>query len=248
MVFWLSASVDLAADDLERDVAFWSGVTGYAVSPRRGRDEEFATLVPPNGDDHLRVQRRAEGGSRIHLDLHVGNPREAADRAVERGASEVLDSREGHVVLTSPGGLTFCCVSHPASQRPRPITWPAGHHSMIHQVCLDLPAASYDRECAFWAATLEAVAEVLTSRPEFSWLRPQRQFALDLLLQRLDDHAGPVRAHLDLGTTDRAAEVTRHLALGATALATEEFWTVMAAPDGLRYCITDRDPRTGRLA
>ena len=55
-------------------------------------------------------------------------------------------------------------------------------------------------------------------------------------------------AHLDLGTTDRVAETERHLALGARIVAEVEFWTVLADPAGLAYCITDRDPATGELA
>ena len=55
-------------------------------------------------------------------------------------------------------------------------------------------------------------------------------------------------AHLDLGTPDREAETQRHVALGATVLAREEFWTALADPAGLPYCITDRDPATGKLA
>ncbi len=247
MAFWVSAFLDFAPADFDRGVVFWGGVTGYAVSPRRGDDDEFATLVPRDGDDYLRVQRRREGESRIHLDVHVVDPRESADRASTLGATETFASEHGYVVLTSPGGLTFCFVAHPGGARPTPVTWPAGHRSMVYQVCLDLPAAAYDREAEFWAAILEAVPEVLVSRPEFSWLRPPQRFALDLLLQRLDRPEGPVRAHLDLGTTDRAAEVGRHQQLGATAGVAEEFWTVMTDPTGLTYCITDRDPGNGRL-
>ncbi|CUR55144.1 conserved hypothetical protein [metagenome] len=247
MVFWVSAFLDFAADEFEPGVAFWRDVTGYAVSEPRGADGEFATLVPASGDDYLRVQRLSAGGSRLHLDLHVEDPRAAADRAVAAGAVEVFSALDGYVVLTSPGGLTFCFVSHPASVRPAPISWPGGHHSMVYQVCLDLPGAAYDREQTFWAATLDATPEVLDSRPEFSWLRPPRQFALDLLLQRLDDPEGPVRAHLDLGTSDRAAEVARHESLGAEVLVREQFWALMTDPTGRRYCITDRDPATGRL-
>ena len=70
---------------------------------------------------------------------------------------------------------------------------------------------------------------------------------LDVLLQRLDHEDGPTSAHLDLGTTDRDAETERHVALGASIVAEEEFWTVLADPAGLPYCITDRDPATGEL-
>lgn len=243
--FWLSAFVDLAPDAFDDGVRFWRDVTGFAVSPRRGADDEFATLVPADGDDYLRVQRLASEPSRIHLDVHVPEPRAAADRAVTLGAEELAD--HGYVVLRSPGGFVFCFVAHPAARRPTPVTWPAGHRSMVYQVCLDLPRPSYDVEAGFWAEVLGGVPDLLARRPEFSWLRTGRQWALDLLLQRLDREDGPVTAHLDLGTTGRDEEVARHAALGAGIQAHEEFWTTMSDPAGLAYCITTRDPATGRL-
>lgn len=203
--------------------------------------------MPPDGDDYLRVQRREEGGSRIHLDLHVADVVAAADRATALGATVVARPDLGYVVLRSPGGLVFCFVRHPASAIPRSAAWPGIRRSRVYQVCLDVPPASYDAECAFWAGLVGGTVEVLPSRPEFSWLRGPRQLALDVLLQRLDRAAGPTTAHLDLGTTDREGEVARHVALGATVRVVEDFWTVLADPAGLPYCVTDRDPATGRL-
>lgn len=254
--FWLSAFLDLPAPVHERTAHFWQGVTGFALSPSRGEHAEFATLVPPDGDDYLRVQRIASGPARVHLDLSVTDPRAAADRAVGLGAHEIAAvgssgeraEQDGHVVLRSPGGLTFCYVSHGGAARPTPVAWPAGHSSMVYQVCLDLPGSRYDSEAAFWASVLSGVPELLHRRPEFSWLRPRRQLALDVLLQRLDRGAGEVSAHLDLGTRDRAGEVARHLALGAELVVEEEFWSVLRDPAGLVYCVTDRDAETGRLA
>ena len=85
---WISAFLDLAPEEPERATAFWQGVTGYGLSPARGDHDEFATLLPPDGDDFLRVQRLGGGPSRIHLDLHVadlaparsGRPGPAEDR------------------------------------------------------------------------------------------------------------------------------------------------------------------------
>ncbi len=241
----MSAFLDLAPEVHDRGTAFWRDVTGFSVSSLRGDLGEFATLVPDTGDDYLRVQRLGAGPSRIHLDLSVDDPRAVADEAVALGAREVADGE--YVVLRSPGGLTFCLVSHRGAVRPRPVAWPAGHTSMVYQVCLDLPAAGYDVESAFWARLVGATPELLVRRPEFSWLRLGRQLALDVLLQRLDRTDGEVSAHLDLGTTDRAAEVARHVALGAELLVVEEFWSVLRDPAGLSYCITDRDADTGRL-
>ena len=237
--FWVSAFVDLAPDTYDDGLAFWQAVTGWRASPVRGDAGEFVTLVPPAGDDHLRVQRLASGRSRIHLDLHVASPRETADRAIELGAREVADL--GHVVLASPGGFPFCLVSHRASA-PAPSTqWPAGHRSTADQVCLDIPSELFERELSFWLAlTGRTLSD--TTGGEFRRLPPPPGQPLQLLLQRLDDPLGEVRAHLDLSTTDRAAEVERHLALGARLVAPYEGWTVLTDPAGSAYCVTDRRP------
>ena len=121
--FWVSAFLDFAPDAFEPGVAFWQGVTGYALSERRGVDGAFATLVPPDGDDYLRVQRLEDGDGRVHLDLHVENPTIAAEAAIELGAHVLMRHEQGYVVLRSPGGFVFCFVRHHASRRPAPATF-----------------------------------------------------------------------------------------------------------------------------
>lgn len=235
----MSAFVDVPGPEFERSVTFWSAVTGYAPSPRRGEDDEFLTLVPPTGDDHLRMQRLGDGPPRIHLDLHVDDPRVAADRAVAIGASEVAD--DGYVTMCSPGGLVFCFVAHPAGDAAPPVRWPDGSRSLVDQVCLDIPRDSFDAEAAFWQELL-GWTTAGSSYPEFERLeRPDGQ-PLRVLLQRVGG-AGPVRAHLDLACSDREREVLRHVGLGARVVADREAWTVMADPVGMTYCLTDRPPR-----
>lgn len=240
---WISAFLDLAPEEDERAVAFWQAVTGYDLSPARGDHDEFATLMPPDGDDFLRVQRLGTGPSRVHLDLHVPDAGAATSRAEELGARLVARPPQGYVVLESPGGFVFCFVHHRASRRPRPATWPGGQSSLVDQVCLDIPAASYDGECRFWS---ELTGWTLTGGDEaneFRRLERDHRLPIQLLLQRLEDETGRVRAHLDLATTDRAAETARHEQLGATVLdPNERGWTVLRPPAGPAYCITDRTP------
>ncbi len=243
---WITAFLDFAADAYEDGVRFWSEVTGYDVSPRRGATGEFATLVPGDGDPFLRVQRLDDGGDRIHLDLHVPDPRAAADRAAGLGATEVAD--HGYVVLASPGGFTFCFVAHRASTRSRPNIWPGGHSSLVDQVCLDIPAASYDAECAFWAAVTGWETRSSAVSEDFRSLARPEGHPLRLLLQRLGEADGEVGAHLDWATTDRSAETARHAALGASVEDVRQVWTVLTDPLGRRYCLTDRDPETGMLS
>lgn len=238
--FWISAFLDLAADDHAAGLRFWREVTGWSVSPVRGEAAEFVTLLPASGDDHLRVQRLSSGRSRLHLDLHVDDPRAAADRAVSLGAREVTDV--GYVVLRSPGGFPFCLVTHPASTPAPATTWPGGHRSAVDQVCLDVPSELHDRELAFWQALTGRQVSGFPGHPEFRRLdRPAGQ-ALQLLVQRLDEPLGEVRAHLDLACSDVAAETARHEALGARVVASHDWWTVMTDPTGAAYCLTDREP------
>ena len=234
----MSAFIDVPASDFESSVTFWSAVSGCAPSATRGADEEFLTLVPPTGDDHLRMQRVGDGAPRIHLDLHVPDPRASADLAVSLGAVEVAGN--GCVVLRSPGGMTFCHVLHPARSVAPPASWPGGSRSIIDQVCLDIPQSIFDGEAAFWQSLLGWPA-VGSSYAEFERLaRPDGQ-ALRVLLQRVGDD-GPVRAHLDLACSAREREVLRHVGLGARVVADHDAWTVMTDPAGMAYCLTDRSP------
>jgi hypothetical protein len=239
--FWASGYLDLDPASYDVGVAFWRDVTGWQVSPSRGEAGEFATFVPPEGDPHLLVQRLAVGPSRIHVDLHVDDPQAAAERAVRLGARVVADP--GWVVMASPGGYPFCFVPHGAST-PAPATeWPGGHTSLVDQVCIDVPGELYDREEAFWRELTGSGIEPSPHHPEFRWLTPVEGHGARLLLQRLDDPLGEIRAHLDLSTTDRAAEAARHEALGATRVADFDIWTLLTDPAGLAYCVTDRVPR-----
>jgi hypothetical protein len=238
-VFWTSAFLDFAPSTFEAGVRFWADVTGYALSPPRGDTAEFATLLPPAGDDFLRVQRLGDGPNRLHLDLHVPDPAVAARVAVELGAL-IVDEPGGYVVLTSPAGFTFCFVSHPAAVRPEPARWGA-HTSLVDQLCLDVRSADADRETRFWTA-LTGWPPATSSIPTlFPLVRPPGM-PLRLMVQAVGDDRRPATAHLDLAGTDRSAETERHQVLGAAVEHVTDKFTVLRDPAGLVYCITDRDP------
>ncbi|KRF13807.1 hypothetical protein ASG90_13320 [Nocardioides sp. Soil797] len=240
--FWISAFIDLPTTSFTPAVSFWREVTGCALSPLRGDDRQFGTLLPPDGDDYLRVQQIRDGAPGIHLDLHVTDPRASAARALALGAEEVAD--RGHLVMRSPGGFVFCLVTHAAHRRPKPATWPDGTTSQVDQVCLDIPSGSYEAECAFWEAVTGWELLGPPTGSEFASLRRPADIPLRLLLQRLGEESGPVRGHLDLAADDRPAEVMRHAALGAVLLHEFPEWTVLRDPAGSAYCITDRRPVT----
>lgn len=239
---WVTAFLDLGVADLDRGIAFWRGVTGFGVSARRGDADEFATLVPPAGDAYLKVQGVADGPARLHLDLHVTNPVHAAEAAVDLGGHVIVRHEAGYVVVRSPGGLVFCFVSHPGSHRPAPASWADGNRSQVDQVCLDIPPSAYDVELEFWRA-LTGWELVDAGASEFVRLDAPDEQPLRWLVQRLDDEAEAVTAHLDLSSDDRDAEVARHVAIGATEGTRHEWWTVLTDPIGTTYCVTRRKPR-----
>jgi hypothetical protein len=239
-VQWLTAFVDLTAPAADEARRFWAGVTGYAVSPPRGAEQEFVTLVPPDGDPYLKVQRLADGPHRLHLDLPAVDPEEAAGRAEGLGATVTHRSEHGYVVLASPGGMVFCLVPEGGRVRPAPADR-GGFTSAVDQVCLDVPPAAYLRETEFWTA-LTGWAFVAHAESEFDSLARPAASPIRILFQLLDDEQERVTAHLDLATTDRVAEVARHEALGARVTSVHDQWTVMEPPAGRPYCITDRTP------
>lgn len=242
-VKWITAFLDLPSRELDRAVRFWRDVTGYGISSTRGGRDEFATLLPTAGEPHLRVQRLHDGPPRIHLDLHVDDVTEAADRAVRRGARRVHSPHDGVATLTSPGGMTFCFVPHHRGGRAVPAAWPGGHTSIVDQVCLDIPRNHHAGELRFWQDLTGWEPRRAGAVDEFHQLRGPEQMPIRLLLQRLEEDGGTVQAHLDLATTDREAETSRHEALGAEVVRAHEDWTVLADPAGSPYCITDRVPR-----
>ena len=243
-LLWVSAFLDLPADDIEVGSRFWADVTGFEMSPWRGDHDEFATLVPADGDDYLRVQRTGGTEPGIHLDLHVDDVEQATAEAVALGASLVDRSPHGCTVLSSPGGLTFCFVTHRASRRPAPRDW-GGHRSLVDQVCLDVPGTHHEREVTFWERLTGWQKRASSVSLEFCSLARPDGVPLRFLLQRLGRSDGHVTAHLDLACDDIPAEVDRHEHLGARVAGRFDHWTVLHCPAGSAYCITGRDPQTG---
>lgn len=244
-VLGLTAFLDLAPDEHDPGLELWERLTGYERSAARGDDGEFVTLEPPGGDGYLRVQRVGSGPSRVHLDLHVDDPRSVALEALGLGAAMVAEER-GYLTLTSPGGFTFCFVPHGVGAVPPATTWPDGNRSRVDQVCLDIPPSTYDREFAFWEDLTSWEARSPRPDNEFARLTPPAGQPLQLLLQRLDQDEPAVRAHLDWCATDRDTEVDRHVAAGSTLVKRfDRGWTVLTGPDGFTYCVTERSPQEG---
>lgn len=246
---WLTVFLDFPAAQFGAEVTFWRAIAGSTVSPPRGDDRQFASLEPFNGDPHLRVQRLQNGPGGVHLDIHVDDPRAAAKDALALGANVIRDvAGEHHLVLESPGGFSFCLVEWAGeSERSRPIRWPGDTISIIDQLCIDVPESFFDREVVFWAQ-LTGMPTEPTDHPELVRLRRDRRLAVGIMLQRSasgSDETSGATGHLDLAATSVDDEIARHEGWGATVVERTSDWAVMADPVGRRYCITDRNPRTG---
>ncbi|KNX36389.1 VOC family protein [Luteipulveratus halotolerans] len=247
-VRWVTGFLDTPAARSAAAEEFWLTVTASQASTRRGGGA-FVTLVPSSGDACWRAQVLEAGPAGVHLDLHVDDVDEASARATVAGAT--LTHREpGLHVLRSPHDMPFCLVQW-AGQREVPPPVQLGRaRTRLDQVCLDIPSGVYDDEVAFWSAlTGWPVGQGVL--PEFAWMRAGDDQSVRLLLQRTGDVDGRVRAHVDLAagpTMDDVAVAAReHVARGATAGEMFEHWQVMTDPAGRAYCLTMRDPATGRL-
>ncbi len=249
---WLTIFLDFPGGAFEPGVAFWRSVTASGLSPVRGAAGEFATLLPATGDAYLRAQRVFSGSGGCHLDLHVDTSRESVEDAAARAkalGATVRHAEDGLVVADSPGGFTFCLVEWDGeSAVPPPVALGEAGTSRADQLCLDIPAAAFGRECSFWAALTDGDLRA-SSRPEFAHLVRPESIPVRLLFQRRD-HAAPERAvtaHVDFACADRKRLSDLHVAAGARLLSEFPNWIVLADPTGREYCLTARDPRTGTL-
>jgi hypothetical protein len=240
---WIHLFLDTPAPRWDAGTAFWSQVSGTTISAARGEHGQFVTLLPTAGDAWLKLQAIRDDRAGVHLDL------ESADRTAARRESEELGATfawqyDKVPVMRSPGGLLFCHTVSDRHERPRMARAEA---VVADQVCLDIPPPLWDAEVAFWreltGRTLQA-----GGRPEFAFLGdPDPAGPPRMLLQRLHADAAEVTAHLDLATASRPEETRRHERFGAQVVRVERHWTVMHAPSGHDYCLTDRDPRTGSV-
>ena len=132
---WLTIFLDFPGGSSDAGVAFWREVTGTELSPSRGMAGEFATLLPPDGDSYLRVQRVGEGAGGCHLDVHAdlreGSLDDAAARATTLGArvlhrddissgSRLVQGFPGWLAMADPTGRPYCLTSRDPGLRGLP--------------------------------------------------------------------------------------------------------------------------------
>lgn len=227
-MIWVSAFLGFDDTDHDAGVELWRELTGYSLSPNGG---------------FLSAGRVDSGPSGLRLDVHVPDVRAATEQIRELGAT-VAEGGEP-VVGRSPGGLAFRLIGDSTLNPTLPIQWPGGHTSLVDQVSIDIPQEHWVAESAFWTALTGWEAVTLPGLSEYAFLTRPSGAPLRIILQRLGEPTGTVRAHLDwaVSDSDRAVETERHVAAGARVVQVNPIWTVL---DGVvPYCVTDRDPATG---
>jgi hypothetical protein len=238
---WLHAVIDAPADGRYARAGSWGRALGWPAGAAWPGHPELRSFEPPDGTPYLHLQRIDDGPPRVHLDLEADDIGRTCARAVELGALLVAEHNRWRT-LASPGGLPFCVVASGGEAAPGPVTWPGGHRSRMVQVCVDSPPAAHDAEVTFWRELL-GERWYASQAPEFAgkW-HDGAGSPLQLLFQRLEEDEGPVRAHLDHGTDDMAAEVARLLGLSATDVGAGRGWHVLRDVAGSAFCVTPNSP------
>jgi len=102
--------IDVPADDHDREVPFWAGVTGQTL--RELDFPEYHGAKLPGQDLGLLVQRLGGGTARVHLDIHTDDVAAEVARLEQLGAQRV-EQAHSWWVMRDPAGLLFCVIPEP---------------------------------------------------------------------------------------------------------------------------------------
>lgn len=103
--------IDVPEADHDRELAFWSGVTGQQLI-RFDRHPEYHGAELPGHDLGLLIQRLGDGPGRVHLDIHTDDP--AAEMArLEKLGAEPVAQVHAWWIMRDPAGLPFCVIPEP---------------------------------------------------------------------------------------------------------------------------------------
>ena len=240
-VRWLTAFLDVPDQRFRAGADFWLEVTAATLSPTHSTHDEFATLVPADGDAYLRVQRVADPHGGCHLDLHVDDRPATARHAEVLGAVRRDGAgRRGRHAFAGGAGRSASWTT-PASR-----SWPArAPRSTASRSIVDDALRGHP------ARRLRARDHVL-GRPHRLGAPGCRLSRALLDLASAGGHAAatppatsprggarssPAGAHLDLATTDPEALAAAHGRRGARVHRRHDRWITMTDPSGLSYCL-----------
>ena len=235
---WIYLVIDVPVESVHAATPFWSRVSGSTPVPSSDGPSGHVTLAPPSGSPWLQINATDAEFPGAHLHLIVDDADAAAAEAGRLGARE-LGGTGGSRQLRSPAGVLFC-LSPPSPDLDG--VQDRDQDVLVDQACIDVPSLQFDDEVHFWRE-LTGWPEQSSHYPEFSALVRPREIPVRLTFQRV----GAPRAgvHPDLACRRSTIVQREHEKLGAVVDHRRPGWTVMVAPAGMRYCVTDRDPATG---
>lgn len=111
-------ALDISPEHFDREVEFWSGLTGWSVRRRNG--SEFARLeVPGELPVHILLQRcDTSGPAGAHIDVACSDMDRVRALHESLGAQKVADGRGGWQVMRDPVGGVYCLTPRaPATGR-----------------------------------------------------------------------------------------------------------------------------------
>ncbi|MDA8439923.1 MAG: hypothetical protein M0Z51_13825 [Propionibacterium sp.] len=235
---WVNLVIDVPTDYLPESTRFWSTVTRSTPTARPDGTDAVITLTPGSGSPWLRLSGVDAENPTVHLELVTDDPGTASTHARSLGARETGSSR-GRRSMLSPAGVRFTLTDEgpeDAGVQDRNLD------VLVDQACLDVPSALFEDEVAFWS---EFTGWPVTSSryPDFRALERPESIPVRVTFQRVGNPTAGV--HPDLSCRRSMLTQREHEELGAVFDERRPRWSVMVAPSGLRYCVTDRDPATG---
>lgn len=109
-------SIVWGVKDVPRAIKFWCAALDY--KPLREPDEDWAILVPANGEGQQmainQVSSEAQSHQRHHLDLYAADQDAEVERLLSIGAKRVdwrYPDGADYVVLADPDGNKFCVIN-----------------------------------------------------------------------------------------------------------------------------------------
>jgi hypothetical protein len=110
----------------------------------------------------------------------------------------------------------------------------------LSAVVIDVPESDHARAVEFWSAALGRRPLVTARYPEYAQFEDATP-GLALLVQATSDDTR--RVHLDLDSSDPAADVARLIDLGAEVIERHDHWVVMRDTAGAVFCVIGPQPR-----
>jgi hypothetical protein len=114
------------------------------------------------------------------------------------------------------------------------------HRSGLGGVIIDCRTDDLERDARFWGQALGYAVRAASDADDEGFIALDTPPGRPYVEVQSVDH--PSRVHLDIKTDDLDAEVARLERLGARRVEKVEYWWVMEAPSGHRFCVIPLHP------